>query len=152
MKEQIQFGSYAGTYFRKMQMYMKRAFKRLDISFEDGVILSHVHRNPSTTQERIAESLVLDAAAVARSLKSLEGRGLISRTIDISNQRRKLVELTSAGVVLSEKINVIMQQWDAAIFQGVNHTRTMMMAESMHFLQQRAAEMDVFSLADGLPF
>ena len=58
--------SFAGVYYRKIQIYMKKAFKQLGISFDEGIILQNVNYNPGTTQDTIADNLALDTAAVAQ--------------------------------------------------------------------------------------
>ena len=103
------FNSFAGVYYRKIQIYMKRAFKQLGISLDEGIVLPYVMGNPGTTQDSIADSLVLDAAAVARSLKALEQKGYLTRVIDENNQRRKLVTISPEGEALAKQIVICRQ-------------------------------------------
>lgn len=148
MAHLIQFSGFTGIYFRKTQTYMKRAFKKLGISFDEGIILLNVYANPNTTQDRIAELLSLDAAAVARGLKSLEQKDCLTREIDIENQRRKLVNISPAGQVLVDQITQIMQIWDEAIFEGLSAEEIRQYVDNIHFFQERASEVDISALLE----
>lgn len=140
------FNSFTGVYYRKIQIYMKKAFKQLGISFDEGIVLQNVLLNPGTTQDRIAEALVLDAAAVARSLKSLEAKGCLTRVVDMNNQRRKLVTITPDGEELANQINIAMNAWDMEIFKDMPEDQVARIVESTRYLHQRATEIDVLSI------
>ncbi len=140
------FNSHAGIYYRKIQIYMKKAFKRLGISFDEGIILQYLLANPGVTQDHIAEALALDAAAVARSLKAMEQRGYLLRSVDETNQRRKLTNVTPAGAQVANRIIQAMDAWDNEIFKGLSDERVAVLVESTSFLQRRAQEIDISSL------
>lgn len=144
--ETKRFNSFTGIYYRKIQIYMKRAFKLLGVSFDEGIVLQNVLLNPGTTQDRIAETLVLDAAAVARSLKSLEGKGLLTRVVDAGNQRRKLVTITPDGEQMAQQINTAMNAWDNEIFQNTTNEDAARIVESARFLHHRATDIDISSV------
>lgn len=142
------FNSHAGIYYRKIQIYMKKAFKQIGISFDEGIILQYLLVNPGVTQDHIAEALALDAAAVARSLKSMEQRGYLLRTVDETNQRRKLTNITPVGAQVAERIIRAMDAWDNEIFKGLSDERVAALTESTSFLQRRAEEIDISSLLE----
>ncbi len=56
------------------------------------------------TQDELVTRLVLDKAAVARTLGKLEECSLISRRINPENRRQKLVSLTEKGRALKNKL------------------------------------------------
>ena len=127
---------------------MKKSFKRLGISFDEGIVLQHVQENPGSAQDQIAEAMVLDAAAVARSLKSLEQKGYLSRVVDIENQRRKLVNITPAGSELAKQINQTMKIWDNEVFNGLSESAIASLRSSALFFQQRATVINIAALLD----
>lgn len=63
-------------------------------SEKEGTLLS---------QRELARALRLSPATVAVSLKNLEGKGYLSRTADVGDQRRNLVQLTDKGRDAVEK-------------------------------------------------
>lgn len=140
------FNSFAGGYYRIIQVYMKKAFKLLGISFDEGIILQNVHYNPGTTQDQIAENLILDAAAVARSLKVLEQKGLVSRVTDEKNQRRKLVTISPAGAELVNHMNSAMGAWDEAVFSDYDNAELIRVVNGMKSLYTKASSVDISSV------
>lgn len=63
-------------------------------------LLSILVTRPNIDQFTIGEELGLDRANVADILKRIEERGLIKRTVDPGNRRRKLCLATAAGAAL----------------------------------------------------
>ena len=142
------FNSFAGVYYRKIQIYMKKAFKQLGISFDEGIVLLNVLYHPGTTQDSIADNLVLDTAAVARSLKALEQKGYLSRVIDENNQRRKLVTISPSGAELARRINGAMQAWDNIVLSEYDEAETGRIINGMRSLQERAAAVDISAVLE----
>lgn len=144
--ENNQFNTLAGTYYRKIQIYMKKVFKDLGISFDDGIILLNVANNPGTTQDSIAKLLVLDTGAVTRSLKSLESNKYVKRQVDKSNQRKKLAFITSKGETIVNKINLAMSLWDDAIFSSMEEKEKETIINSLQILQSHAEKININDL------
>ena len=145
---QVPINSYAGIYYRRILTYMKKAFKEIGLTFEEGVILQNIMLNPSSSQDEIARALVFDTAAVARALKELEGKGYVTRIIDPDNQRKKIVSITSSGQETALKINKIMETWDAEIFAGLKKKEKEEIVDDLHFLKDRAYDIDINELLD----
>ena len=147
---QVPINSYAGIYYRRILTYMKKAFKEIGLTFEEGVILQNIMINPDSSQDEIARALVFDTAAVARALKELEGKGYVSRRIDPDNQRKKIVSITAEGTQIALKINEIMENWDNAIFKGLKKNEKKEVVDDMRFLKDRAYDVDINELLDHL--
>ena len=145
---QVPINSYAGIYYRRILTYMKKAFKEIGLTFEEGVILQNIMLNPSSSQDEIARALVFDTAAVARALKELEGKGYVTRIIDPDNQRKKIVSITSSGQETALKINKIMEAWDTMIFKGLKKKEKEEVVDKMRFLKDRAYDIDINELLD----
>jgi DNA-binding MarR family transcriptional regulator len=60
-------------------------------------ILAQIVRSEPTTVGRLAEALVMDAGALAHTLKPLERDGLITVAIDPDDRRNRLITLTRRG-------------------------------------------------------
>ena len=143
---QVPINSYAGIYYRRILAYMKKAFKEIGLTFEEGVILQNIMLNPDSSQDEIAKALVFDTAAVARALKELEGKGYVTRIIDPNNQRKKIVSITSSGQETALKINKVMEAWDAEIFKGLKKKEKQKVVDDMRFLKERAYDIDISEL------
>lgn len=60
-------------------------------------ILSQIARSEPTSVSNLAEAMVMDASALAHTLKPLQRDGLIAIGIDPQDRRNRQIRLTSAG-------------------------------------------------------
>jgi DNA-binding MarR family transcriptional regulator len=60
-------------------------------------ILAQVRRSGPTTVGHLAEALIMDAGALAHTLKPLERDRLVSIDVDLEDRRNRVVELTRTG-------------------------------------------------------
>lgn len=60
-------------------------------------ILAQIARSEPATVGRLAEALVMDAGALAHTLKPLERERLIAVAIDPSDRRNRMIKLTRLG-------------------------------------------------------
>ena len=60
-------------------------------------ILAQLGRSGPTTVGELAEALVMDAGALAHTLKPLERERLVAVTVDPSDRRNRLIKLTRRG-------------------------------------------------------
>ena len=97
-------------------------------------ILSQIRRSGLTTVGNLAEALVMDAGALAHTLKPLERDGLISIDIDPDDRRNRLAKLTPAGharLAQSDKLWETAQRgFEAAFGRAKSET----LREAMQFL------------------
>lgn len=142
MQNITHFSSYGGVFFRKSQAYMTAAFKKMGLSFLEGIILINVCENPGTIQEQIAYNLALDVAAVARCLKQMESRALLRREIDVHNQRTKKTYATDLGNVNKETLDAIMQQWNEVLFEGLTDEEINEMINALFKLREISIKID----------
>lgn len=89
---------------RKLLMAMKRFHdsqmqKQIDASLhgETSVLQYLANKGGDVIPSEISDVMQVSTARVAAALNSLEGKGLITRQIDVDDRRRILVRLTSAG-------------------------------------------------------
>lgn len=89
---------------RTLLMAMKkfrdsRVHKQIDASLhgEISVLQYLARKGGDVIPSEISDVMQVSSARVAAALNSLEDKGLITRQIDMSDRRRILVRLTSAG-------------------------------------------------------
>lgn len=137
------FASYGGVFFRKSQTFMKAAFKDLGFSFVEAIVLINVCENPGIIQEKIAYNLALDDAAVARSLKQLESRGLLRREIDLDNQRTKKVYAQPEGSRSKQDMDRIMDYWNELLLEHSSPQEIESMITTLRTLRQNALDINI---------
>lgn len=72
-------------------------FGELGLAPYQGRLLAVIGRRPGCSQQALAESTGRDKAQVARTIKELERRGLISRAAHADDWRTQALTLTEAG-------------------------------------------------------
>jgi MarR family transcriptional regulator, temperature-dependent positive regulator of motility len=75
----------------------------LGVKLKEFVTLLYLREMTKATQQRLAQSLMLDANNTVILLNGLEENGLVERTRDPEDRRRHLVAITSKGVKALEK-------------------------------------------------
>lgn len=69
-------------------------------------IIRRLARSPLTVKQ-VAEHAIMDAPAATVAVNDLEARGLVTREIDPSNRRSKLVSLTAEGRAVVAAIDAV---------------------------------------------
>lgn len=82
------------------------------------------------TQKELAEFLNLSPSTITISINSLEKRGLIRRTTDTADKRRKLVEISAEGIAVAEKCRKAFDDIDKAMYAGFSPVEMSRMAEN----------------------
>jgi MarR family transcriptional regulator, temperature-dependent positive regulator of motility len=75
----------------------------LGVKTKEFVTLLYLREMTKATQQRLAESLMLDANNTVLLLNGLEEKGMVERTRDPEDRRRHLVAITPKGLRTVEK-------------------------------------------------
>jgi DNA-binding MarR family transcriptional regulator len=97
-------------------------------------ILSQIHRSGSTTVGNLAEALVMDAGALAHTLKPLERDGLILIDIDPDDRRNRLARLTPAGHARLAKSDKLWETAQRGFETAFGRAKSEALREAMQFL------------------
>ena len=90
------------------------------ISLSEWRILA-VLSNPSVkTQKDVLNAMGLDKGQISRTLKRLEGRGLINMAWSKSDQRQRQVSLAPGGVEIVDKMSPIMMKRQAYLQSDIS--------------------------------
>jgi DNA-binding MarR family transcriptional regulator len=84
-----------------------------------GVLASLAELGPAS-QGPLADRLCLDRSDLVTFLDELEARGLVVRTADPTDRRRKIVELTPAGGRLLAGLDELVFAADEELLAGLN--------------------------------
>lgn len=84
--------------------WRRAAVESTGLPFSRIRIVKRLSRGPMTVKE-VAEMATIDAPAATVAVNDLEARGLVTREINPSNRRCKLVSLTAAGHDLVDALN-----------------------------------------------
>ena len=108
-------------------VFEKHTTELFDIHFSQHITLMHISRNENITQKMIAEHFHISPAAVAVTLKKLEAKGLVTRSISDKDCRCNQIKITDEGKRMVNETHKLFTDIDYAMFEGLSE-----------------AEMDVF--------
>ncbi len=125
-----QSGKYISLLYRKTAELFFAKFEG-KITPIQSVILVGIYRNPGVNQTFLTKSLHIDKSTMSRSLKILEDKKLISRTIDESNRRNYILNLTKDGEsIVDFSRGVQMEVWND-VFSEFSYEKLLQFSEML---------------------
>lgn len=102
--------------------------RELNLQAGQDVVLLELHRLKKAGQNELAQAVEVDEPSVTRSIQRLERKALVRRSLDPSDGRRRVVELTPAGRALIPKLRRIYVEFadQAAGPEGSKQRRQLM--------------------------
>ena len=100
------------------RQYLRDHLSALHLQMVDGMVIHLLFRRGPLRQEDIAQWIVADKGAVARSLARLEAMGLVVRTVSDQCRREKQAALTPAGEQTASQIRQVLQNLGRIRYQG----------------------------------
>ncbi len=97
-------------------------------------ILAQISRCESTTVGGLAEALVMDAGALAHTLKPLERDGLVSIAVDREDRRNRVVRLTPAGRTRLAESEMLWENAQRGFEAAFGHVKSEALRGAMRFL------------------
>ena len=92
-----------GILYRTFLSYISKSLSSKDLSFSDSVFLVNIGDNEGTNQEEIANSLAIDKAAIARSVKDMENFCQLAQNKSVSSERLPNIKLNTQHQIPSPK-------------------------------------------------
>ncbi|PRO85058.1 MarR family transcriptional regulator [Lactiplantibacillus pentosus] len=100
----------AGIY-RESKNSINDQLATLDIRATESDLLLVVYDYPDQTQKMLAANLRLDPSLLARTVRHLESRQLVTRSHDQNDQRQIHIRLTPAGEKIALSIKQTLKDW-----------------------------------------
>ena len=100
------------TISRQHTLFLKHHVEKYDITPGEHPIIMKLYHDSSKTQQEIAESFCITGGTVARTVRKLEEKKIIERTIDKNNRRQNLISLTEKGKKIAKEIKNIEKEWE----------------------------------------
>lgn len=97
-------------------IYLNHHLEEYGINASQLHLLFEISHQKNINQEKIAIRCNINKGAVARSIRKLEEKGLVTRQIDDANRRQNIISLTDKGEeTLTESINLL-KKWEKEVF------------------------------------
>ena len=116
MTQTFLFNKYIASIYRQSKNEFNQQVAALDIRATEGDLLLFVDDHPAISQRVIAQQMVLDPSLVARDLRDLIAKQLVTRRTDPHDGRAHVVELTPLGHQQATEIRQVMAAWWQNLF------------------------------------
>jgi len=97
-------------------------------------ILSQLGRSEPATVGELAAALVMDAGALAHTLKPLERDGLVAVAVDPNDRRNRLIRLTRRGRAKLAETDALWTKAQASFETGFGRVKSDSLREALQFL------------------
>jgi len=115
---------------------MSRAFsQQMGMSFSRLLVLHELWHTGEISQTELASRLSMEGALLTRFAKQMEAAGLISRRVDLRDNRFTLVTLTPAGQQTLEEMGTLGDAFESQLLEGVSKEDLVSMVRAMKQIQ-----------------
>lgn len=105
----------AGIYRRSKNEFNKEIID-LNVRATESDLLLFIAENPNLMQQEIAIKMVIDPSLLAKDLRGLQQKGMVTRNVDVEDRRVKRITTTDKGEETVKKLQETMEQWWRKLF------------------------------------
>lgn len=102
---------------RGQSIYLNHKLGDFGINATQLHLLYEIAYQNNLNQEKIAARCNINKGSVARSIKKLEDRGFVKRSIDENNRRQNKVSLTQKGKETLSEAYKVLDEWEDEIIR-----------------------------------
>ncbi|MBN2657726.1 MAG: MarR family transcriptional regulator [Spirochaetales bacterium] len=117
-KNIIEIGKKFSQIDRHFKLFLKTGLKSEGLGSSEGLALLVLSTSEAVSQDSLVRELALDKSVIARTVASLEEKGLVFRNKSQEDSRTKLVSISAEGSIKCEKVIYVLNQWSLQIFNG----------------------------------
>jgi Transcriptional regulators len=127
-----------GILYRTFLNYLSKSIASKDLSFSDSIFLINIGENEGISQEEIADSLAIDKAAIARSIKSMEKKGYIKVKKSENDKRMKELYLSETGNELFRYMLDLHEEWLKQVLGDLDSNEIKNFAQIISHISEKA--------------
>jgi DNA-binding MarR family transcriptional regulator len=118
-----------------------RLLRPLHVSAAGGLVLGILRDHGSMTPSGLGERLIVTRATVTGLLDSLERTGFVRRSANPTDRRSLVVEITPAGLAVTQKLRTIVHRQEKAWMAGLSEPELRRYIAQLHRIQDGLASM-----------
>lgn len=122
--------------------YINRSMGEFGINSTQLHLLFEISHQSDINQEKIAERCNINKGAVARSIKKLEDKGLVTRQIDENNRRQNKVSLTDEGKKILEKSSSALHRWEDEVIMEEGYVKKELLQQILKEIAIKTMELN----------
>lgn len=138
---------FVGVLNRQSQAYISYAFKNIDLSYSECIFLVNLYDNEGINQEELSAMLFIDKTITAKSIKSLEKKGFLTRKICEIDKRAKKLYLTDKGRDCQNQVFSLLGNWVNFITGKMDKKIKNIVFSGLQQMAERAANADFNELS-----
>ncbi|HPZ15215.1 MAG TPA: MarR family transcriptional regulator [Sphaerochaeta sp.] len=138
MKESL--GRLVAILHRRNIAYLNTVLKPYQITSGEVGIMRSLYQREDRSQEELSLTLSIDKAAIARAVKSLEGKGYVRRINDERDKRCNRLFLTDKAKRLQGEIEPLVDAWNDESRSVIGDEEYAHLSATLHTLLQRIEE------------
>ncbi|WP_204599010.1 MarR family winged helix-turn-helix transcriptional regulator [Clostridium pascui] len=131
-------GKLVSILYRQSHVYINYTLKDLNISSSEYIFMVKLYNNEGISQEELSSLLLIDKAATARALKSLEAKGLLMRQKNLADKRANKVFTTDKGKSYKETIYSALRGWTKLITNDMDENTIDIVLDSLKSMSEKA--------------
>lgn len=97
--------------YRQFNIFLNNELEKVDITATELMYLGSLYKKDGITQDELVREYCIDKAATARTIQSMEKKGLVYRKADEVDKRAKRVYLTEKSDEYQKLIQDIQKKW-----------------------------------------
>ncbi|GEM_PF-1365700 len=133
-------GELSSVFYRQYQAYMNHMMKPYSVNYSECAYLIKIPDNEPVTQSYIANKLFCDNAAVTRSLRTLEKKGLVKQLQSPNDKRAVLVSLTAKGSEAKQLGVQSRKKWKKLVMAGISTAKEKEFLQTLKAMTKIALE------------
>ncbi len=106
--------------FRQSRVYLNSVLKPYDITSAEYPFLLFLYNKDGATQDEMSRFLIIDKAATARAIRTLEEKQYVSREKDETDKRCKRVYLSDKSKSLEAEIKSHIYYWTQSLTEDMD--------------------------------
>ena len=83
------------------------------------LICSYIYHHENCSQDDAVQGLLIDKTTAAKAMQSLEEKGLIERSADKADKRRKNLKITEYGIKRCSEIIHLHDNWFSSVMSAL---------------------------------
>jgi DNA-binding MarR family transcriptional regulator len=127
-------GKLISILYRQAQVYLNKELKEIELTYSEYITLVNIEINQSFNQKHLAGLLVIDAALVTRSLKTLEKKGYIIKEKSLKDKRSYDIKLTQKGIRTQPIILKALESLTAIISEGMDENEKFFLIQKLKMM------------------
>lgn len=121
--------------------FLRKKLDDVKITYGELTYIYNIKFFPSISQRKLAETLFVSEANVAKMVKKLVEKGLVEKQKDKTNKSRNILKLTEKGEDVFVKINVITCGWERNVTKNMSNEEYFKFKQTLYEITKESTDL-----------